>query len=204
MGVCCCGSSGEPSDRQSCSDIGCDYYEDPNTSCIGAAACGVLTALAEFLATEYENDPIVLLAAGGTYTTLLDLGDVVLKRSSLGQEVLDRYFQFAAPAVAMIRADEDLFREALRVFLMYASFGRAILRAHYGKTPDEIGDRRYTRELHEKGVAVLERVGEVTKISQFDEVIEFAKREGDRFIGMSAWDVLQELDLDGSRGPSAT
>jgi hypothetical protein len=84
MGMCCVGTSGEPTDQGTCLEIGGDYYDDPGQSCLSGGLCAFLSALNEYLHEQYGEDPIVLLAAGGTYTSLYDLRDEVLAKSDVG------------------------------------------------------------------------------------------------------------------------
>ncbi len=189
MGVCCCGTSGEPSDRRTCEEIGCDYYEDPTTSC----TCALTVLLTEYLTTQSREDPVILLAAGGTYTSLYDLRDQILAKSRLGQQLLDYYHRFAEQAVTIARSDPDFIREALRVFLVGASFGRAVLREYDRRDRDAIGDRRFTGEAYESGIALLARFRQMAPDDAFDEPIQFLEREISRFVGMTPREALDTL-----------
>lgn len=191
MGMCCCGSSGEPSDPGSCSEIGCDYFDDSSSSCI--EGCAFLSLLADYLATESNNDSVIQLAAGGTFTALYDLRDELLVRSSLGRQLLDYYREYAQRGLDIVSSEPDLLRETLRVFLVGASFGRAVLREHDGRSIEAIGERRFTGDAYESGVALLARFRDMAPDGEFDEPIDFLEREIGRFVGLTPREALDAL-----------
>jgi hypothetical protein len=80
---------------------------------------------------------------------------------------------------------------------MAASFGRAILREHDGRSRDEGRTRRFTPEAYESGVEFLRRFRETAGSGDFDEPITFAERQFGEFVGRSPRQVLEALESQG-------
>jgi hypothetical protein len=102
----------------------------------------------------------------------------------------------------IISSDPALLREALRVVLMDAAFGRVVLSGLDGRNEEAVGWRRYTREMHESGLVVLAQLRKLAADGEFDEPVAFLEREGARFVGMNGREILailMEGDLSGKR-----
>lgn len=189
MGECCVGSRCEPSDRETCEEIGGHYREEPET-CFG------LRALTNYLATTSNGDPVTLLAAGGTYDGLYDIRDVILVNSRFGRELLEHYRRHSESVVKAIRSDEKLLWEVLRAFLVAAAFGRAVLTVHDKRDHSGVGDRRLTEASFTRGLAALRRVQEGMEGDSLEVVVAFCENEIGKFVGMSAREVYLALVED--------
>ena len=201
MGICCCGSDGVPSTREDCAEIGCTYFEDSEVApCLSSngGPCALLSALHDHVAAKSGTDPVVMLAAGGTFTALQDLRDEILDRSRFGIELLARYREHAPRAMEIISSDQqELMEETLGVFLTGASFGMAILRHHHGRRGQALGPRRFTKETYDRGRAVLQRFREVSasqgEEERFREPLEFVEREIEFFVGKTPGEARRRL-----------
>src|SRR6266852_4406428 len=111
MGICCVGSSCEPSDQLDCDMLHGEYRDDHPSR-----GCAFLTALSDYLHNTCAADPIILLAAGGTYSAIYDLRDVILSKSPLGKRILDYYQQYASKGIEILMKEPKLLGETLRVF----------------------------------------------------------------------------------------
>ncbi len=194
-GLCCCGVDPEPYLREECAEAGCTFHENSKRApCFGN--CALLTALHDNLAAKSGNDPVVMLAAGGTFTELQNLRDEVLERSRFGKGLLDRYREHAPRAMDIISTDQELMEETLRVFLVGASFSGAILRHHHGRG-EAVGPRHFTRETYDSGRAVLQRFRELSasqgEAERFREPLEFVEREIERFVDNTPEEALRRL-----------
>lgn len=198
MGTCCVGSSCEPSDQLDCDTIRGDYSPDNTTS----KGCAFLTALSDYLHNRCAADPIILLAAGGTFSAIYDLRDVILSKSPLGKRILVYYQQYASKGVEILMKEPKLLGETLRVFLIGASFGRAILQAYDGRSEATLKDRTFTKEAYERGLALIKQFRTLVADASFDEPLAFLEQEISRFIGASPGQALDILEVKPRRKSS--
>jgi hypothetical protein len=190
MGMCCCGSDGEPSDERTCKQIGCDYYEDPATSCLAPdGLCALPAAVATHLDREGRGDPVVLLASGGTFRALYDLRDVVLRKSDLGRQVMALYGEHSSRAVEVARRDPALLMETMRVFLLAASIGREVLRVHLGLR----SERRLTPAAFEAARELMQRLRAAAGDGSLDEPARFLNAELEALVDRDAGGILAAL-----------
>lgn len=187
MGMCCCGSDGEPSDERTCKQIGCDYYEDPATSCL--APCPLPAAIATHLDREGSGDPVVLLASGGTFRALYDLRDVVLRQSDLGRRLMALYGEHSGRAVEVARRDPALLMETMRVFLLAATIGREVLRVRLGLR----SGRRFTPAAFEAARELMQRLRDAAGDSSLDEPARFLDAELGALVDRDADEILAAL-----------
>lgn len=193
MGLCCAGSQGEPSDADTCRRIGGDYHEKSTESCI--STCAFLGALHDYVDKTTNSDPVVLLAMGGTYSTLYDFRDHVLKRCEVGRKVLSLYREHSARAIALLLHEPELLVETLRAFLMVASFSREIVRVAHGARGADDPERRLNRKMYK----LVEKVGQGLRevgAGELDEPVDYALAMFHKMIEMTPEDVFASLRVD--------
>jgi hypothetical protein len=123
-GVCCFGTTCEPSDRATCQQAGGDFNRP---SPVGGV-CFITQTILDYLNEEHGNDLVVQLMAGGTYSLLFEARDQILNKWELGQKALELYRKHGAEVLKLTRSDREVRRHVLLVFFKLAMFSRALLR----------------------------------------------------------------------------
>lgn len=154
-GVCCIGSNCEPSSEAECKQINGDFKPGPPKP---VGICFMTQVILDYLDEEHKNDGIVRLIAGGTYSSLFDARDHILKKCVIGRKALDIYRKHGMEVLLLSRKDWELRRQMLYTFLKLAMFSRALIRyVMYGQTePESKGS--YTMAMHKELIALTYRL----------------------------------------------
>jgi hypothetical protein len=152
-GVCCAGSTCEPSDPESCAQIGGDYK-----SSAPSGACFVTRIILDYLDEEHAHDSVVRQMAGGTYSLLYDARDQVLMKCTIGQKCLEHYRKYGPELLELTRKDWELRRHVLFTFFKLASFSRVLLRYLWISNAEFKSTVRYTSSLHKELFALICRL----------------------------------------------
>jgi hypothetical protein len=188
-------SAGGPSE---CRIAGGTWYTD-RENC-PRKICAFLGLLNQVLAERSRNDPVLRLAASGTFASLYDLRDRVLEASGLGRRLLEYYEQHSERAVGIIRSDPELLQDTLRAFLLAADFGNALVRVHCGATSDSVSRREYSPEAYEAALDIIARFRRAAgnDAADFDEALDFIRGGIEPLVGLPASAVLVRLGLESS------
>jgi hypothetical protein len=155
------------------------------------------------LTNASNGDPVQILAAAGTFSSLYELRDEILAQSRLGQQLIKYYDEYMGNAVELLESDPDLLQETLQSFLVAARFGQTLLRVHYGTRVITGRQDEFKPQAYETVLAVIARFRQLAAISETDFAVPlaFLDREIFPLIGRSAEEVLDKL-LNGtpSRG----
>jgi hypothetical protein len=150
---CCIGSKCEWTDPKTCQELRgeCKPPDD--------GPCTTKNLLGDYL--KKVKDPVILLLTGGTFNSLDEFRDRFLAGTALGETLLRYNREFADHGRAIMRRDPSTFEEAVHVFLMAASFSRAILREM--DKPGSEAERIWSIEAAKRADKIIERVMELTK-----------------------------------------
>jgi hypothetical protein len=152
-GVCCFGSTCEPSDPATCQQAGGDYNRSSPTG-----VCFITQIIQDYLKEEHAHDGVVWLLAGGTYSLLYEARDRILEKWAVGRRALELYREHGAEVLQLARKDRELRRHILFTFLKLAMFSRVLLRHLWtGKTPPDT-KARYTLAMHKELIALMYRL----------------------------------------------
>lgn len=155
-GLCCVGSTCEPSDLGSCNQIGGNWTPPPEPEDDGW--CFATRVIRDYLGDDLHDDAIAVLLSGGTYALLKDARDVILRRWRFGLTALRLYRKHGAEVVRLTRRDRELRRQVLVAFLRLAAFSRVLLRYGAQAGAGSYAKVRYTLSLHKELLSVTYRL----------------------------------------------
>lgn len=185
QGLCCIGTSCQPADKEACREWGGKFIEKDDDD---DGICLTTMALNHYLFRV--RDPVLLLYAGGTYNSLYEVKDRVLENSPLGEIFLNYNREFANKEVKkIITSHPRIFRDAVYVFLVAASFSRAILREM--TSPGSETERLWTQEAAAHVDRVIDRIKKVTKIEQHHLALNHLHIVNQRCINLNPREVLE-------------
>lgn len=144
IGLCCAGSSCEPSDEGSCNAVGGNWTPPPDDG----DSCSCEEIIRSYINGELGGEPLVALLAGGTYSLMRAARDEIVRKSKLSHVLLPFLDQKHPDLVRLMQANPDLRRQLLLTLLRFAALTRIMLRYIQDRDSNPRGEGRYTRPLH--------------------------------------------------------
>jgi hypothetical protein len=152
-GVCCVGSTCQPSTAGECQQIGGDYK--PGGASGGV--CFVTQVIIDYLDEEHGHDGVVRLMAGGTYSLLYEARDEILRKSDIGRRALELYRKHGAEVLTLTREDREIRRHVLYTFFKLAAFSHVMLRFVWSRNI-ATASCHYTAALNKELYALIFRL----------------------------------------------
>jgi hypothetical protein len=140
------------------------------------SSCNFSGGLANYI-SRY-GDPILDLAAYGTFESLYDLRDLLLSKSRYGQEILDVYASFRDRAFEIAAENPPLLRDSLYFFTLLAVHGDRMLRVWAGIYPADNAEQAFCdARLIDFGRDLVSRFRESTDSGELDEGLDFLESQ---------------------------